>query len=105
VARAGGLNHSGWRLSPEFQLDIHVWPDGGIAFSRTSGDTHWVPESACLVLEALQDSPLSRNQLQQKLARRLEMAEDDAILCQILDAACEALIKSALIEPIIPIES
>jgi PqqD family protein of HPr-rel-A system len=89
----------GWRISPDLNLDIQIWPDGGIVFSRASGDTHWVPESACLVLEELQASSLSLSQLHQKLGNRLEMAEDDPVLSQIVDSACAALIKAALIEP------
>lgn len=71
-----------------------------MVFSRASGDTHWVPESACLVFEALQDAPLSLHALQQKLATRLEMAEDDADLGKIVDVACQVLVQACLIESV-----
>jgi PqqD family protein of HPr-rel-A system len=87
----------GWQISPDLNLKIQPWPDGGVVFSRASGDTHWVPESACLVLQTLQDSSLTPQALQQKLAIRLEMAEDDADLSKIVDVACQVLLKAGLI--------
>lgn len=94
------VNNHGWRIAPDLNPEIQIWPDGGVVFSRASGDTHWVPESACLVLQALQDSPLTQQALQQKLAIRLEMAEDDADLNRIVDVACQALLQANLIESV-----
>jgi PqqD family protein of HPr-rel-A system len=89
-----------WQVSPGLDPIIQLWPDGGVVFSRATGDTHWVPESACLVLQALKDSPLSPQALQQKLAIQLEMAEDEADLDKIVNVACQMLLKANLIESV-----
>jgi PqqD family protein of HPr-rel-A system len=94
------VNCQSWQISPDLKLEVQLWPDGGVVFSRASGDTHWVPESAGLVLQMLQDSPLTPQALQQKLAIRLEMAEDDTVLSNIVDVACEMLLKANLIESV-----
>lgn len=91
-----------WRITPYLNIEIKTWPDGGIVFNRESGDTHWVPEAACLVLQELASGALSHDQLRQKLAIRLEMADDDVDLNKILDVACDVLSKAALIEPANP---
>ena len=90
---------SGWRIAPDLDLSLQCWPHGGVVFCRASGDTHWVPEAACVVLQILQPAPLSLTGLRQRLARLLEMAEDDPDLCRMVDEACEALAKVALIDP------
>jgi len=94
------VNRQGWQISPDLNPEIQNWPDGGVVFSRASGDTHWLPESACLVLQSLQDSPLTQQALQQNLAIRLEMAEDDADLGKIVGVACQVLLDANLIESV-----
>jgi PqqD family protein of HPr-rel-A system len=94
------VNGQCWQISPDLKLEVQVWPDGGVVFSRASGDTHWVPESACLVLQALKYSPLSSQELQQTLAIQLEIAEHDADLDKIVNVACQMLLNANLIESV-----
>ena len=88
-----------WQISRGLDPIIQLWPHGGVVFSKTSGDTHWVPEEAGLVLQELSVRTLSQHQLQQRLAILLEMSEDDADIFKIVNVACEVLSKAALISP------
>jgi PqqD family protein of HPr-rel-A system len=90
---------AGWRISPSLDPLVQVWPDGGVVFSRASGDTHWVPEAGCLILQELRLASLSHEQLRLRLATRLSLSADDSDLNSILETACEMLSEAALIEP------
>ena len=87
-----------WQLNPECRLHWRCWDGECILFNAASGQTHLLNRVGSAALRLLEQGPHTELELQQQLARELDLMIDDEV-CAYIKTMMVNMDDLGLIEP------